>query len=287
MNSRFAANSMSTSHGEFRGDGSIGDPDTFLDTEFSIQVNIDSLSRLAGAYGVDDMPDKPAEIAGTAKYTEAGIRTKGPVSLVIDGHSALASLGTFDGRRFQDQVFSVAAHVTGGNGRLKAEKIDVRIGDTDIQGKVLVRKGDIPEIDVDVYSDRLVFPPFLEDADEEPVAEPEFEDGRLIPDVAMPVEALRKLNGSLDIDVGELQRRSLFLKDIELDARLRDGRLDISTARFKARSGELLARANLDASAEIGTASLDLVARSLRFCLTQRDGRPYRLRKHHRAGVYC
>jgi hypothetical protein len=112
-----------------------------------------------------------------------------------------------------------------------------------------------------VYSDRLVFRPLLEDA--EPVAEPEFEDGRLIPDIAMPVEALRKLNGSLNVDVGELQRRKLFLRDIELDARLQDGRLEISTARFKARSGELVARALYDASGEVGTASMDLVARSL------------------------
>ena len=494
-----------TSLGELQADGSIGDPDTLLGTELNVRVRTESLAKLAGAYGVDDMPDKPAEIAGTAKYTEAGIRTKGPVSLVIDGDSAqvdglvalrsgirgtdvsikaaggdlaqlvamfaeakgvpalpydisgrlrvqddgfrltgingslgttgvsgegllvpeemiagswfdvavrgakleelvesisdlevrpgpfelqgkvvfrgdlvelskvrldraagdarldltigidtpqqyldfdvaangldlrsflrgtgsfeafeqpfsitargnlrgphwtfdeldaaigdatviaagdlefvdaraatefefalnipsLASLGTIDGRRFQDQAFSFAAHVSGGDGLLTAEKLEVRIGDSDMHGKVLVRKGDIPEIDIDVHSDRLVFRPFLEDA--EPVAEPEFEDGRLIPDIAMPVEALRKLNGSLNIDVGELQRRALFLKDIELDAGLRDGRLDISTARFKARSGELLAKAYYDASTEIGTASLDLVARTLGFGLTHTD----------------
>ncbi len=496
-----------TSLGELQADGRIGDPDTFLGTEFNVRVRTESLADLAGAYGIDDMPDKPAEIAGAAKYTEAGIRTNGPVSLVIDGDSAqvdglvalqpgitgtdlavraaggnlaelvamfaeptgvpalpydvnarlrvetdgfrftgisgslgtssvsgdglvvpakmiagswfgiaatgpdlaeilesasdlqirpgpfelegkiefradaielsnvrldrqngearldltigvgrphqyldfdlsakgrdvrsvlrginrfdafeqpfsistegalrglhwtfdrldaaigdatvtaagdlefvdasastefdfalnipsLAAIGTVDGRRFQDQAFSVSASVTGGDGLLTAEKIDIRIGDSDIHGKALVRKGDIPEIDIDMYSDRLVFHPMLEDAEEEPVAEPEFEDGRLIPDVAMPVEALRKLNGSLDIDIGELERRALFLKDIELDARLRDGRLDISTARFKARSGELLARASYDASAGIGTASLDLVARTLAFGLVQND----------------
>jgi hypothetical protein len=496
-----------TSLGELQADGSIGDPNTLLGTELNVRVRTESLEKLAGAYGIDDMPDKAAEISGAAEYTEAGIRTKGLVSLVIDGDSAqvdglvalrpgikgtdlavkavggdlaqlvgmfaeatgvpalpydvggrlrvqddgfrftgisgsigttgisgegllvseemiagswfdvsargakleelvesisdlevrpgpfelqgkvvfggdllelskvrldradgdarldliigidtpqqyldfdvvangrdvrsvlrgtgsfegfeqpfsitargklrgphwtfddldaaigdatvtaagdlefvdarattefdfalnipsLASLGTIDGRRFQDQAFSVAAHVTGGDGLLTAEKLDVRIGDSDIRGKVLVRKGEIPEIDIDVYSDRLVFRPFLEDAEEEPVAEPEFEDGRLIPDITIPVEALRKLNGSLNIDVGELQRRALFLKDIELDAGLRGGRIDISTARFKARSGELLAKAHYDASAEIGTASIDLVARSLGFGLAQKD----------------
>lgn len=494
-----------TTLGELQANGSIGDPNTFLGTDVNVRVRTDSLAKLAGAYGIDEMPDKPARLSGAAQYTDAGIRTKGPVSLVIDGDSAkvdglvtleagvlgtdvnvnaaggdlaalvamfaeatgvpalpydvsgrlrvqddgfritgisgslgttsitgeglmvleemiagswfdvaargakleelvesvselevrpgpfelqgkvvfrgdlvelskvrlgraagdarldltigidtpqqyldfdvvangrdvrsflhgtgsfeafeqpfsitargklrgphwqfddldaaigdatviaagdlefedaraatefefalnipsLASLGTIEGRRFQDQAFSVAAHVSGGDGLLTAEKLDVRIGDSDLHGKVLVRKGDIPEIDIDVHSDRLVFRPLLEDA--EPVAEPEFEDGRLIPDIAMPVEALRKLNGSLNIDVGELQRRALFLKEIELDAGLRDGRLDISTARFKARSGELLAKAYYDASTEIGTASLDLVARTLGFGLTHAD----------------
>jgi uncharacterized protein involved in outer membrane biogenesis len=496
-----------TSLGELQADGSIGDPDTFLGTEFNVRVRTESLADLAAAYGVEDMPDKPAEITGAAEYTEAGIRTNGPVSLVIDGDSAevdglvalqpgikgtdvavraaggdlaelvamfaepigvpalpydvnarlrvqnngfrftgisgslgtssvsgeglvvpakmiagswfdiaasgpdfaeilesasdlqirpgpfelegkiefradaielsnvrldrqngearldltigvdrpqqyldfdlsakgrdvrsvlrgidrfaafeqpfsvstegalrgphwtfdkldaaigdatmtaagdlefvdarattefdfalnipsLAAIGTIDGRRFQDQAFSVSASVTGGDGLLTAEKIDVRVGDSDIHGKALVRKGDIPEIDIEVYSDRLVFRPMLEDAEEEPVAEPEFEDGRLIPDIAMPVEALRKLNGSLDIDIGELERRALFLKDIELEARLEGGRLDVSTARFKARSGELVATGSYDASAEIATASIDLVARKLAFGLVQKD----------------
>jgi uncharacterized protein involved in outer membrane biogenesis len=492
-----------TSLGELQANGSIGDPDTLLGTEFNVRVRTESLAMLAGAYGVEEMPDKPAEITGAAQYTKAGIRTKGPVSVVIDGDSAeveglialrsgiegtdvtvkaaggdlaalvamfaeatgvpalpyevngrlhvrdegfrftairgslgtasvsgegllvpaemiagswfdvvasgpdlaealesasdlqirpgpfelqgkvvfrgdlmelskvrldresgdlrldltigidtpqqyldfdvaangrdvrsvlrgtgsfeafeqpfsitargmlrgphwtfdkldaaigeatvtaagdlefvdakattqfdfalnipsLASLGTIDGRRFQDQAFSVSANVTGGNGLLTAEKIDIRIGASDINGKVLVGKGDIPEIDIDVYSDRLVFRPLLEDA--EPVAEPEFEDDRLIPNVAMPVEALRKLNGSIDIDIGELQRQALFLRDIELDARLRDGRLDVSMARFKARSGELLSRAWYDASAEIGSASLDVIARDFAFGMTE------------------
>jgi hypothetical protein len=497
--------SAKTSLGEIRADGSIGDPNTFLGSTFNIQVTTDSLARLAGAYGVEDMPNKPAEISGAAEYTEVGIRITGPASVVIDGDSAqvegllalrpgiegtdvavraaggdlaglvamfaeatgvpalpyevsgrlrvqddgfrftgitgslgtssvsgegllvpatmiagswfdvtasgpdlaevleavsdltvrpgafelqgkvvfkgglvelskvrldratgdasldltigiytpqqyldfdvaangrdvrsvlrgtgsfeafeqpfsitargklrglywtfnkldvaigdatvaaagdlefadarattefdfalnipsLASLGTIDGRRFQDQAISVSANVTGGDGLLTAEKLDIRIGESDIHGKVLVRKGDIPDIDVDVYSDRLVFRPFLEDVEEEPVAEPQFEDGRLIPDMAMPVETLRKLNGSLDVDIAELRRGTLQLREIELDARLEDGRLDVSMARFKARSGELLGRATFDASTDTASASLDLVARDFALGMTE------------------
>jgi hypothetical protein len=77
-----------TSLGEVRADGRIGDPDTLLGTDVNVRVKTESLATLAGAYGVEDMPDKPAELAGAMQYTEAGIRTRGPVSLLIDGDSA-------------------------------------------------------------------------------------------------------------------------------------------------------------------------------------------------------
>ncbi len=69
-----------TSLGELRGSGSIGDPDNFLGSTFNVEVRAESLARLAGAYGIEGMPDKPAEIAGAAEYTADGIRTRGAVS---------------------------------------------------------------------------------------------------------------------------------------------------------------------------------------------------------------
>ena len=494
-----------TSLGELQANGSVGDPDTLLGTEFSVRVRTESLAKLAAAYGIEDMPDQAAEISGAAKYTADGIRTNGPFSILVDGNSAqvdgllalqseikgtdvrvsasggdlaqlvtlfaeptgvpalpydvngrlrvtgdgfrltditgslgttsvsgegllvpaamiagshfdvvargpefeeligsisdvevrpgpfelegkigfradaielsnvrldratgdarldltvgigreqnyldfdlaangrdvrgalrgikrfeafeqpfsvktrgklrgphwaidkldatvgeasvvaagelefadakattefdfalnvpsLAAIGTVDSRRFTNQAFSVTANVVSGDGSLTVEKLDIRIGESDVLGKVLVRKGDIPEIEIDVYSDRLFLRPLLEEAEKEFDAEPEFEDGRLIPDVAMPVERLRKLNGSLDVDIAELQRGALQLREIEVDARLRDGRLDVSMARFKARSGGLLGRAAFDASTDVASASLELVARDLAFGMTE------------------
>jgi hypothetical protein len=204
--------------------------------------------------------------AGDLEFADAKARTEFDFALNVP---SLAAIGTVDSRRFTDQAFSVTANVAGGDGLLAVEKLDIRIGDSDVVGKVLVRKGDIPEIDIDVYSDRLYFRPLLEEAEQEFDAEPEFEDGRLIPDIAMPVEALRELNGSLDVDIADLRRGALQLRDIELDARLRDGRLDVSMARFKARSGELLGRAAYDASTDIVSASLELVARNFAFGMTE------------------
>jgi len=485
-----------TSLGELRGNGSIGDPDTLLGTEFNVQVNTDSLSKLAGAYGVEDMPDKAAEISGAAKYTADGIRTNGPVSMHVDGTSvqvdglitlqqgiegtdvavkssgpdlaqlvamfaeptavpalpfdvggrlrvredglrltdiagslgttslagegllvpadmiagswfdvvargpdfeellvsisdvavqpgpfelesriafsadtieldkltldrefadvrldlimgvdrpepyldfnitangrdvrsllrnvkglkafeqpftlegkgrlrgkhwdfervngavgqasfaasgdlaledanastefivnlsvpSLADIGTLDGRRFNDQALALEAHAVGSKGLLTIDGMSVRIGDSNISGTVVYRGGDVPELSAEFQSDKLVFLPLLEDKQEyDP--EPEFDDDRLIPDVSVPFDAMRSVNASLVAEIGELHRQNLYLRDIEVDANLQDGALDVRTLRFKARSGELLARASLSPAGGRGEASLQVVAR--------------------------
>jgi uncharacterized protein involved in outer membrane biogenesis len=486
-----------TSLGELRGSGSIGDPDTFLGTEFNVRVNTDSLSKLAGAYGVEDMPDKAAEISGAAKYTADGIRTNGPVSMDVDGTSVqvdglitlqdgirgtdvvvkssgpdlaqlvamfaeptgvpalsfdvssrlrvrgdgyrltdlagslgtaslagegllvpadliagswfdvvahgpdfeeivgsisdvevrpgpfelesritfsadaieldkfkldrefsnvrldliigvdrpesyldfdvtangrdvrsvlrnvkgletfeqpfslegkgwlrgkhwdfervngtvgqasfaargdlaledasartefivslsvpnLADIGTLDGRRFNAQALALEAHAVGSNGLLTIDGMRVHIGNSDINGSVVYRAGDVPEMSAEFQSDKLVILPLLEDKqDYDP--EPEFDDGRLIPDVKVPFDAMKSVNASLLANIGELQRKNLYLRDIEVVAQLQDGALDVQTARFRARSGEIAVLASLSPAGGQGEASLQAVARN-------------------------
>jgi hypothetical protein len=202
--------------------------------------------------------DATVTATGDLEFVDAKATTQFDFALNIP---SLASLGKIDGRGLQDQAFSVSANVAGGEGVLKADKISIRVGDSDIHGNVQFRKGDIPELDIDVYSDRLEFRPLLEDAEEKPVAEPEFEDGQLIPDIAVPFDAMKKVNGSIIANIGELQRKNLYLKDIELRANLRDGALDIPVVRFKARSGEMLAKASLTPAGGEGEATIQAVAR--------------------------
>ena len=485
-----------TTLGELRGSGSIGDPDTLLGTEFNVRVNTDSLSKLAGAYGVEDMPDKAAEISGAAKYTADGIRTNGPIFMGVDGTSvqvdglitlqdgirgtdvlvktsgpdlaqlvamfaeptgvptlpfdvggrlrvrgdgfrltdiagllgtaslagegllvptdmiagswfdvvargpdfeeivgsisdvevrpgpfelesriafsadaieldkfkldrkfsnvrldliigvdrpeshldfdvtangsdvrsvlrtvkgleafeqpfslegkgrlrgkrwdfervngtvgqasfaasgdlalddanartefvvnlsvpSLADIGTLDGRRFNEQALALEAHAVGSDGLLTIDGMSVRIGNSDISGSVVYRGGEVPELNAEFHSDKLIFLPLLEDEqDYDP--EPEFDDGRLIPDITVPFDAMKSVNASLVADIGELQREKLHLRDIEVEAYLQDGALDVRTARFKARSGEMLVRASLSPAGGQGEVSLQAVAR--------------------------
>jgi uncharacterized protein involved in outer membrane biogenesis len=177
------------------------------------------------------------------------------------GVPSLTRLGTVDGRKFNDQALVVTANAVAANGALEVEHFDVTIGGSDVRGVVNIEQGEVPEVAVDVYSDKLVYLPLLEDAEEEYDPEPVFSDGRLIPDIDIPFEALARLNATVNVNIGELQRDTLFMRDVELDMTLRDGVLNIANASYKARAGELVATANLDPAGGTGAASLQLVAR--------------------------
>jgi uncharacterized protein involved in outer membrane biogenesis len=181
----------------------------------------------------------------------------------------LASLGTIDGRAFNEQAFSLVAHVDGRDGALTVDQLNAVVGQSDLRGFVQLKKGDVPSLNIDVYSDSLVFAPLLEEVEFEYDPQPKFDDGRLIPDTVVPFDAMREIDVSVDIDIKELQRGPLYMTDIEFDAILRDGILEIPNAQFKPRSGALLARARLEPAGESGKASIELVARNFALGLAQ------------------
>jgi hypothetical protein len=213
------------------------------------------------------------DIGGTTTSSQGHLEfaEDGDVSeLVWSGNiPSLARLATLDGREFRDQAFSWSAHLAGRDGVLRVDDMSVKLGDSDASGTIHFDGNGIPELKVNVQSDSLVFAPLLEKEEFEYDPEPEFEDGKFIPDVAVPFEAMKKLNASIDIDIKELQRDTLFMKNIELDAYLRDGALEISKAGFEARSGAMLARARLEPAEGSGAASIELIARQFALGISQ------------------
>jgi uncharacterized protein involved in outer membrane biogenesis len=207
--------------------------------------------------------------SGEFELVEAMTSTEFDFSLVVPN---LATLGTFNGRALNAQSLSVFAHVTTGDGVVEFDRLGAEIGGSDIRGAMRLEAGDVPRLDIDVYSDELIYQPLVvEDEDFEYEAEPEFEDGRLIPDIQVPFDAMEDIDVTLDVDIGLLQRGNFLLTDLELDTTLLDGVLDISKANVKARSGALSGRARLDPAGGAGAASLQLVARRLAFGLSEQN----------------
>jgi hypothetical protein len=178
-----------------------------------------------------------------------------------------AALGTYDGSRIREQAFTLNASIVGSQGVLEANDLTATLGSSVIEGFARYRAGAVPDLSLQISSDSLVFSPLLEPSQKvEPALQsPNFEDGRLIPDIAVPFAAMQSLNAAIKIDVATLERDALHVRDIVLRADLRDGILEVSELRARARSGALTARAKLDPAGGEGQAMLEFVARDLAF----------------------
>ena len=236
---------------------------------FEQPFSVDVRGRLRNEYWTFDKLDVAVgaatlQAAGDLEFVDAAAVTALEFDLDVP---TLAAVGTVDGRKFRDQALGVRARVTGGDGRLMADELDIRIGQSDVKGTVAFQKGDIPTIDIEVRSDKLVYLPLLEPAEEQPVAEPAFEDGRLIPDTAIPFDSMKAINGSIVADIGEFQRDKLYMANVVLDAVLQDGAAHIRDFRFNARAGKIAARGSLEPDGGSGKAHLQVVGRDAAFGL--------------------
>lgn len=209
--------------------------------------------------------DARASAQGTLDYGDASAESRLELQASIPD---LASLGSLDGRRFGSQPLTWRSTITGGNGQLDISDLDATIGTSRITGSVSYKAGAVPVLDVNLVSPSLVLLPLLEPEGETGVPvtaeeEPPSPDARVIPDVAVPFDAMRKLDGSLRVRIGELRRGMLELTDVETDATLGAGVLEISRFGFGARSGRLDGQARIDPADGKGKASLRMSARQL------------------------
>jgi len=172
-----------------------------------------------------------------------------------------ATLGSMHGHRMRAQAFTLDAHVSGGDGVLEIVDMIATLGASDVNGDIRYVVGDIPELTIDIESDSIIFAPLLDEREQEYDPEPEFDDGRLIPAFTVPFDAMAKLNASIEVDIGELRRDTLHIRDIVLRSSLRDGIFEVTEAGFQAKSGAVSARARLAPQGGEGSAAIELVAR--------------------------
>jgi hypothetical protein len=235
--------------------------------------SVDARGELRGSYlSIDSLEvtlgDARVQVGGDLELSETGRATSFRISSNIP---SLGRLGQFNGRRFREQSISLDANLTGSQGVLSMDDFSVKMGDSDIRGNLRYQVGDVPRLEVDVFSDSIVFVELLEEsASEQPTVSP-IADGRLIPDIEIPLDVLQKLNATLDIDIGELRRDALFIKQVDLQVDLRDGVLDVREFGFQGRSGYLRSRAVVQSKDGVGIASFDLMSEKLELGLAGLD----------------
>lgn len=173
-----------------------------------------------------------------------------------------AALGEIDGLPVREQAFALHAQVQGQGGLIEVDDLHATLGDSDINGRIRYQAGEVPDLSIDISSDSVVFAPLLDRPEPQVATAPQFADGRLIPDISVPFAALAGLNGSININIGALQRDQLEVRDLVLRGTLRDGVLEIPVARLDAKSGTIAARVRVAPDAVGGHISLDIVARN-------------------------
>jgi len=182
---------------------------------------------------------------------------------------SLSQLGRVGGRGLRDQGVKWDAVVTGSKNVLTIDDLSLTLGESDVHGFVRYTKGDVPKLEVDINSESIAFDSLFEKDEFEYDPEPEFDDGRLVPDAIIPFETLKKLNASIEVSIGSFTRGALLMRNIDLAVELQDGVLDVHNASFDARSGWTKVRAKLDPAGGAGKASLELVARDFAFGLSK------------------
>lgn len=213
-----------------------------------------------------DVADASATARGTLELDDDAASTR----FLFSGNiPSLANFGMLNGYRMRNQKVSWDVRVTGDNGQLRFENLVASLGGSDINGSVIYRVGDVPELTVDIRSDAIIFPPLSAVREREYDPQPALEDGRLIPDLPISLPALRSINASLRLDVGEFARDALHIRDIELEATLRDGDFRLPTFGFRGRAGRFDARASFEAAEDLGKASVEIVARDFAFGMSE------------------
>ena len=198
--------------------------------------------------------------AGELDFAETARTTQFSFDLTIPD---LAELGRFDGFPVTSQALSIESDIRGSARAVSAENLLLRIGESDARGTIRFEKSSPPRLSVNIESDALAVRPFLQKDEDAYEPEPEFDDGRLIPDIPLPLDAMGSLNAEVKIAIGELQRDTLRMRDLRLDALLEDGLFELREFGFAGMSGRLEARARvapLPESSE-GEFSLELAAR--------------------------
>jgi uncharacterized protein involved in outer membrane biogenesis len=155
----------------------------------------------------------------------------------------LAAAGRLLGTTLPARDFELVAAVTGTPAAFTAERVRGRLGTTDFDGRLAVKVAERPVIDVDFRSDLLDLTPFVgTPAAALPAVEPAPRTQRakrkgaaqLIPDTAIPLGWLNRVDGSLAIRATRALVLGVALDDMTLAARLKGGSLSVESLELKA-----------------------------------------------------
>ncbi len=183
----------------------------------------------------------------------------------------MAAVGRLGDRAFSSQPLALAAEVESRGNSIEAKTFSLRLGDSTVDALLRYEAGPIPNLDVTLVADTVTFEPLLQRVDDDRPPRAERGDGRMIPDVSLPFDLLDGRKGSLRARIGRLERGSIRLRNVDVDAVLEGGVLEVRDLSFRAPSGFLRSTAVASRIGETGRVDVELIADDLTLVLGESD----------------
>ncbi len=148
--------------------------------------------------------------------------------------ASLRNLSPLAGRDLPADAAHLQFRLTGTQEAMTLQDFAGTFGDSDIAGSFVWRDTGKTDLDATFTSRRLNLAPYLpEPRDESEVPAPSSEKKtRAIPDTPLPMDALAKLEASVDFNFGEVVLKQRALKNVLLEASLHDGALLVTKFNF-------------------------------------------------------
>ena len=260
---------FSLPHGRLSGELSVSLENPRHFGQYDLKAKGDNLAEFAPLVPVYSPPKVPFELdargswdkekvtieRGNLHLDDARIDVHGEVNLppsvvatqlALSAHGdSLADLGQFKELFLPAKAFRVDVSLHANADGLEIPKLDALIGDSDLHGSVQVEFAEKPNITVNLESGFLDLTKLQTSEDDsgevETSPQPKTSDGRLIPQLPVPVDQLNKVNMKTHIRLGELRLPHNTLLNIKFDSTLQEGDLTVSQLTATATQGQLIA----------------------------------------------
>lgn len=153
----------------------------------------------------------------------------------------LSALGRLFALDLPAQPLDLTAKFTGRPAAFRAERVAGRLGTTDFDGRLELDLRDRPTVDLDFRSDLVDLTPYFGPpapvtaaAAGTPGPARRRASPRLIPDTPIPLQWLKRFDGSLAVRANQALFATFALDDLRLAARLKNGNLVLDTLELKA-----------------------------------------------------
>lgn len=243
-----------------------------IQTKGQIDPSTINLERFEASLGADTT----IKLDGRIEY--APIVTAQQVNFIAKG-SSLADIGEIPNRKFAKLPFSVSAFITGTENNLNIEDFQAVLGSSDLDGTAYLDFRAHPNVNLTLTSNRLE-PGLLFDTTDMDLDTAQLSSSgsstkitRILSDKPINLSVLSTFNSEISLNIDTLIVGNRILRNIIVDANLKDGDLNTDKLAGNTRYGNISGGFRLLTSGTKPSIAGDFVATDVAFTVESMEGR--------------